>query len=46
MLNGGDLQSASKEFEKWIYSNGKKMRGLIRRRQAEKDLFLEGDGDG
>ncbi|WP_319371948.1 lysozyme [uncultured Ilyobacter sp.] len=39
-INSGDLEGASKEFERWIYSNGKKLRGLIRRREAEKELFL------
>jgi lysozyme len=40
-VNAGDFQGASKEFDKWVYSNGKKLAGLIRRRQAEKALFLE-----
>jgi lysozyme len=39
MLNAGNLETASKEFHKWIYANGKIMPGLIRRRSAEADLF-------
>lgn len=39
-LNTGDRMGAANEFGKWIYSGGKKLRGLERRRAAEKELFL------
>lgn len=38
-LKDGDLQGAAKEFSKWIYDNGKKLKGLELRRQAERRLF-------
>lgn len=36
----GDKQGAANEFDKWVYSNGRKLKGLQRRRAAEKELFL------
>lgn len=33
-------KSIENEFLKWIYSNGKKQPGLIRRRQAESKLYF------
>ena len=41
-LNAGDHIGASQEFEKWIYAGGKILSGLIKRRGAEKSLFLLG----
>jgi lysozyme len=28
------------EFQKWIYADGKKLNGLLRRRNAEADLYF------
>lgn len=39
-LKAKDYISASNEFDKWIYSKGKKMAGLIKRRAEEKKLFI------
>ena len=39
-LNAGNLQAAADEFDKWVYAGGKKLSGLVRRRAAEKALFL------
>ena len=39
-INSGELEGASEEFERWIYSNGKKLEGLRKRRKSEKELFL------
>lgn len=39
-LNAGDYTGASNEFAKWVYAGSKKLNGLIRRRQAERDLFV------
>ncbi|MBR6164152.1 lysozyme [bacterium] len=39
-LNNGDKQGAANEFDKWIYKNGRKVDGLIKRRQEEKKMFL------
>ena len=38
-LNNNDFNGASNEFKRWNRVNGIVMRGLIRRRQAEEDLF-------
>lgn len=40
-LNNGDFIGASLEFEKWNKSNGKVLKGLVRRRLKEKELFLK-----
>lgn len=38
----GDFAGASKEFGRWVYSGGKKLKGLVRRRAAEADLYRSG----
>ena len=38
--NEGDVIGASEEFGKWIHANGKVMQGLVRRREAEREMFL------
>lgn len=46
-LNAGDFEGAANEFPKWKYGRDKKtknmivMRGLVRRRAEERELFLE-----
>lgn len=42
LLNGGDAQGAANEFEKWNLAAGKVLPGLVKRRDAEKALFLLG----
>ena len=39
-LNAGDRKGAAKEFDKWVHAGGKRLNGLVRRRAAEKALFL------
>ena len=39
-INNGDFDSAANEFLKWDHAGGKVVQGLLRRRQAEKDLFV------
>lgn len=41
LINGGDLEHAAGEFEKWKYAGGHVVAGLLRRRQAEKAEFLQ-----
>ncbi|WP_157796254.1 LysM peptidoglycan-binding domain-containing protein [Bacillus xiapuensis] len=41
-LNAGDVQGAADEFDRWVYAGGQILAGLVRRRAAEKALFLEG----
>lgn len=40
-LNAGDYAGAASEFDRWIYIGKDPSDGLIRRRAAEKALFLE-----
>lgn len=39
-LNAGNYQGAADEFLKWNRAGGKILRGLTRRRAAERELFL------
>ncbi len=39
LLNEGKYTEASKQFKRWMYSNGQKSNGLIKRRQIEQALF-------
>ena len=38
-FNAGDYKGAAAEFDRWVYASGKKMKGLERRRKAERALF-------
>ncbi|CAI2170276.1 14645_t:CDS:2 [Funneliformis geosporum] len=40
-LNAGDYEGASKEFGKWVYAAKKVVKGLERRREAERALFVK-----
>lgn len=40
-FNGGRLKNAADQFGKWIHVAGKVLPGLVRRRAAERALFLE-----
>ena len=39
-INKGDFTGAANEFDRWVFSKGVKLNGLIARRAAEKELFL------
>ena len=39
-MNAGDVQGASLELLKWTRAAGKELKGLVLRRQAERELFL------
>ena len=39
-LNAGDYQAAADEFPKWNKAGGKVLNGLVKRRAAERSLFL------
>jgi len=41
-LNRKEFRDAADEFLRWVYAGGRKLKGLVRRRQAERALFLEG----
>lgn len=42
LLNQAEYYEAADQFLRWVYAGGKKLRGLVLRRQAERQLFLEG----
>ena len=37
----GDYTNAADQFLRWVYAQGVKLPGLVRRRQAERELFLQ-----
>lgn len=39
-LNSGDAEAAAKEFKRWVFANGTKLKGLESRRTKEAELFL------
>lgn len=41
LINANKLERAAEEFPRWIYAAGVVQQGLVRRRQAEKLMFLE-----
>lgn len=40
LLNENDFAGAADQFERWCYAGAEKVEGLLRRRLAERDLFL------
>lgn len=38
-LNEGQCMVAAAEFNKWIYARGKRLAGLVKRREAERRMF-------
>jgi GH24 family phage-related lysozyme (muramidase) len=38
----GDYEGAAREFSRWTRAGGKVMKGLVRRREAEADLYRRG----
>lgn len=40
LLNENDRVGAAAQFLRWVYAGGKKWKGLVRRREDERDLFL------
>jgi GH24 family phage-related lysozyme (muramidase) len=40
-LNHADYKGASNEFDRWVHSKGKVLKGLVVRRAKEKELFLK-----
>lgn len=39
LLNAGDYAGAADQFGRWVHASGKVMRGLVKRRAAEAQLF-------
>lgn len=40
-LNAGDTAGAAEQFSRWVHAGGKVLPGLVKRRAAERALFLE-----
>lgn len=40
LLNAGKIAKAGYEFRRWTRAGGKELPGLVRRREAEKSLFM------
>lgn len=40
LLNQGKFTAAADQFDRWVYQGKVKLRGLVRRRAAEKSLFV------
>ena len=38
----GDYEGAANEFPRWVFAGGRRLAGLVRRREAERALFLSG----
>lgn len=45
MLNAGDYLGAADQLGRWVYGSGHLLPGLVRRRAAERTLFLRGMND-
>jgi GH24 family phage-related lysozyme (muramidase) len=43
LLNAGDYQGAADQFPRWVKAGGQTLPGLVRRRDAERALFLSQD---
>jgi lysozyme len=43
LLNQSKYEEAAEEFPRWVFSRGKRLAGLVKRRDAEKNLFLQKD---
>lgn len=43
-LNAGDCFGAAKQFDRWVYDDGVKYAGLVKRRAAERSKFEPGCG--
>lgn len=41
-LNSGDIIGACNQLPRWVYAKGKKLSGLVKRREEERKLCLKG----
>ena len=42
-LNAGDYRGAADQFNRWVFAGGAVEQGLVKRRRAERELFLRAD---
>lgn len=45
-INAGDLAAAAEEFPRWVRASGRVVQGLVKRRAAERAMFLSADYSG
>ncbi len=38
-VNGGEHDAVPREFRRWVWAGGRKLKGLMRRREAEAELY-------
>jgi len=43
LLNAGNFAEAANQFPLWVHAGGEVLPGLVRRREAERQLFLQKD---
>lgn len=43
LLNDRNYNEASNQFDRWVYGGTNKLQGLVNRRKAERELFLNND---
>ncbi|WP_436872293.1 lysozyme [Acinetobacter haemolyticus] len=41
LINQNNLTASANQFDRWIFDNGKRIQGLVNRREKEKSLFLK-----
>lgn len=41
LVNESKFEEAANQFPRWVYAGGKVLPGLVKRREAERQLFLE-----
>lgn len=46
MVNLQRFEDAANEFGRWVYASGKVANGLVKRRKAERAMFINGDYGG
>ena len=39
-INRGDYIGAADEFPRWVYAGGRRLKGLVRRREHERSMFM------
>ena len=42
VLNAGDYSGVPAQLDRWVFDNKQKIKGLVNRRKAEGDLFING----
>lgn len=41
VINRGEYDDAPEQFKRWVYANGKKLKGLVNRRAEEAAMFMK-----